>query len=175
MEAYRNAGAKHATIADLQVAELDSANVIATVRWNALSEDGVLLRAFTVSYQMLQAPDGWRILSYTYHDERAGLTKSNLGWPSGDTQPQRLHALKLSERLEVVLLARVRVDEKLSIAGIFLPVLTGAAARLLPRPRKCSPNVATEDRGFQAVMKTGATGLEPATSGVTGRVGHGDD
>jgi ketosteroid isomerase-like protein len=70
MEAYRNAGAKRATIADLQVAAFDSASVIATVRWNALSEDGALLRDFTVSYQMLrQEPDGWRILSYTYHDE----------------------------------------------------------------------------------------------------------
>ncbi|MCA1703885.1 MAG: nuclear transport factor 2 family protein [Actinobacteria bacterium] len=72
MEAYQNAGAKRATIADLEVTKLDSASVIATVRWNALSEDGALLRDFTVSYQMLrQESDGWRILSYTYHDERA--------------------------------------------------------------------------------------------------------
>ncbi|MGH2800086.1 MAG: DUF6841 family protein [Thermoleophilaceae bacterium] len=70
MDAYRNAGAKRATIADLQVTQLDSASVIATVRWNALAEDGALLREFTVSYQMLrQEPDGWRIFSYTYHDE----------------------------------------------------------------------------------------------------------
>lgn len=70
MEAYRNAGAKHATIADLQVMQLDGASAIATVRWNALSEDRGLLRDFTVSYQMLrQEPDGWRILSYTYHAE----------------------------------------------------------------------------------------------------------
>jgi ketosteroid isomerase-like protein len=69
MEAYRNAGAKRATIADLQVAALDSVSVIATVRWNALSGDGALLRDFTVSYQMLrQEPDAWRILSYTYHE-----------------------------------------------------------------------------------------------------------
>lgn len=70
MEAYRNAGARRVTIADLRVVELDSASVIATVRWNALSEEGALLRDFTVSYQMLgQESDGWRILSYTYHDE----------------------------------------------------------------------------------------------------------
>lgn len=70
MEGYRNAGAAHATVADLQVTQLDSASVIATVRWNALSGDGALLRDFTTSYQMLrQEPDSWRILSYTYHNE----------------------------------------------------------------------------------------------------------
>jgi hypothetical protein len=69
---YRNAGAKRATIADLRVTKLDSASVIATVRWNALSEDGTLLRDFTVSYQMLRKePDRWRMLSYTYHAGRA--------------------------------------------------------------------------------------------------------
>src|SRR5919106_783923 len=50
MEAYRNAGAKRATIADLQVTQLDGASAIATVRWNALSEDRALLRDFSVSY-----------------------------------------------------------------------------------------------------------------------------
>ena len=70
MEAYRNAGAKRATIADLRVTQLDSASVIATVRWNALAEDGALLRDFTTSYQMLrQKSDGWRIISYTYHHD----------------------------------------------------------------------------------------------------------
>jgi hypothetical protein len=70
MEAYRNAGAKRATIADLRVTPLDSASVIATVRWNALAEDGALLRDFTTSYQMLrQKSDGWRIISYTYHHD----------------------------------------------------------------------------------------------------------
>jgi ketosteroid isomerase-like protein len=67
MEAYRNAGAKEATIADLQVVQLDGASSIATVRWNALAGDGTLLREFTVTYQLLRQPDGWRILSYTYH------------------------------------------------------------------------------------------------------------
>jgi ketosteroid isomerase-like protein len=67
MEAYRSAGAKRATIAELRVARLDSASSIATVRWNALSEDGALLREFTVSYQLLRQPGGWKILSYTYH------------------------------------------------------------------------------------------------------------
>lgn len=69
MAAYRNAGAKRATIADLRVMQLDAASSIATVRWNALSADGALLREFTVSYQLLRQPDGWRILSYTYHSD----------------------------------------------------------------------------------------------------------
>jgi ketosteroid isomerase-like protein len=70
MEAYRNAGATKATIAELQVTQLDRTSAIATVRWNALSGDGALLRDFATSYQMLrEEPRGWRILSYTYHDD----------------------------------------------------------------------------------------------------------
>ncbi len=70
MEAYRNAGATRATIAELQVTQLDRTSVIATVRWNALTADGTLLRDFTTSYQMLREESGeWRVLSYTYHDE----------------------------------------------------------------------------------------------------------
>ena len=69
MEAYRNAGAKEAAIADLQVLQLDGASSIATVRWSARAEDGTVLREFTVSYQMLRRPGGWTILSYTYHSD----------------------------------------------------------------------------------------------------------
>lgn len=70
MDAYRNAGAARAAIADLQVTPLGKTSLIATVRWNALAEDGRLLRDFTTSYQLLRDdPGGWRILSYTYHDE----------------------------------------------------------------------------------------------------------
>jgi ketosteroid isomerase-like protein len=67
MEAYRNAGATEAAIADLQVVQLDDASSLATVRWIARSEDGTALREFTVTYQMLRRSDGWTILSYTYH------------------------------------------------------------------------------------------------------------
>lgn len=70
MEAYRNSGATRAAVADLRVTTLDGTSVIATVRWNAVAEDGRLLRDFTTSYQLLrQEQDGWRILSYTYHHE----------------------------------------------------------------------------------------------------------
>lgn len=71
MAAYRNAGAAEAAIADLQVVQLDGASSIATVRWSARSADGAVLREFTVSYQMLRRPAGWRLLSYTYHSDRA--------------------------------------------------------------------------------------------------------
>ena len=67
MDAYRNAGATEAAIADLEVVQLDGANSIATVSWIARADDGAVLREFTVSYQMLRQRDGWMILSYTYH------------------------------------------------------------------------------------------------------------
>jgi hypothetical protein len=69
MEAYRNAGATRATIAGLHVTRLDGANAFTTVRWNALSADGALLRDFATTYQMLSdEPGAWRVLSYVYHD-----------------------------------------------------------------------------------------------------------
>lgn len=68
MDAYRQAGAAQATIADLRINRLDNMSAIATVRWNALSDVGELLRAFTTSYQLLREErGGWRVLSYTYH------------------------------------------------------------------------------------------------------------
>lgn len=69
MDAYRKAGAAQATIVDLDVNRLDGTSAIATVRWNAVSDVGVLLRDFTTSYQLLrEGRGGWRVLSYTYHD-----------------------------------------------------------------------------------------------------------
>lgn len=68
MDAYREAGATQATVADLHVTQLDSTTAIATVRWNAFSANGALLRDFTTSYHLLgEERGGWRILSYTYH------------------------------------------------------------------------------------------------------------
>lgn len=70
IDAYRKAGATRATVADLHLIHLDSTSAIATVRWNAFSVDGALLRDFTTSYQLLgDERGGWRILSYTYHHE----------------------------------------------------------------------------------------------------------
>jgi len=46
--------------------------------------------------------------------------------------------------------------------------------RLLPEPSSATRCQATQTGQFPGSSKTGATGLEPATSGVTGRVGHHD-
>ena len=69
MEAYRSAGATRATIVELDVRPLGRSSALATVRWNALADDGTLLRDFRTSYHLLRDdPDGWHILTYTYHD-----------------------------------------------------------------------------------------------------------
>jgi hypothetical protein len=46
-----------------------------------------------------------------------------------------------------------------------------SAARLLPKVRRLAPHQKTQSVDLQALRETGATGLEPATSGVTGRYG----
>jgi ketosteroid isomerase-like protein len=70
MDAYRNAGAKRATIAALNITPLGRSSILTTVRWNVESDDGAVLRDFATSYHMLrQDLGGWRILSYTNHDD----------------------------------------------------------------------------------------------------------
>jgi hypothetical protein len=70
MAAYRNAGATRAAIAALEVTPLGHSCALAIVRWNAVADDGALVRAFTTSYHMLRAESGdWRILSYTNHQD----------------------------------------------------------------------------------------------------------
>ena len=70
MDAYRNAGAKRATIAALSITPLGRSSILTTVRWNVQSDDGAELRDFATSYHMLRKETGgWRILSYTNHDD----------------------------------------------------------------------------------------------------------
>jgi ketosteroid isomerase-like protein len=70
MAAYRNAGATRAAIAALDVTPLGHSCALATVRWNAVADDGALVRDFATSYHMLRAESGdWRILSYTNHQD----------------------------------------------------------------------------------------------------------
>jgi ketosteroid isomerase-like protein len=70
MEAYRSAGATRAAIAALDVTPLGHSCALATVRWNAVADDGALVRDFATSYHMLRAESGdWRILSYTNHQD----------------------------------------------------------------------------------------------------------
>lgn len=70
MDAYRKAGAKRATIAALNITPLGRSSILTTVRWNVQSDDGAMLRDFATSYHMLRKETGgWRILSYTNHDD----------------------------------------------------------------------------------------------------------
>jgi hypothetical protein len=47
-------------------------------------------------------------------------------------------------------------------------------ARIGPRAVPCAPEQTTQPAHLQALQKREGTGLEPATSGVTGRVGYND-
>jgi hypothetical protein len=53
-------------------------------------------------------------------------------------------------------------------AGLLLKPWMQTAARLLPGFTVRAPNTTTEDADLQRKRRDGATGLEPATSGVTG-------
>jgi hypothetical protein len=68
MEAYENAGAARADVAQLDVLPLGKSSAIATVRWHVLDAAGTLLRDFRSTYHLLLAGGAWRILSYTNHD-----------------------------------------------------------------------------------------------------------
>ncbi len=47
--------------------QLGEDSVFASVHWNALDANGKLVRDTWTSYQLLAAPEGWRLLSYTNH------------------------------------------------------------------------------------------------------------
>jgi len=51
----------------MNTVQLGEYGVFATVNWNALDEDGNVVRDTWTSYQLLTTPDGWRFLSYTNH------------------------------------------------------------------------------------------------------------
>jgi hypothetical protein len=66
--AYRYAaGAGKWTPVEIDRRQLGEHSVFATVHWNALDEDGQVVRDTWTSYQLLATPDGWRFLSYTNH------------------------------------------------------------------------------------------------------------
>jgi hypothetical protein len=52
---------------EIQTRQLGEHSVFATAHWNAVDEDGQVLRDTWTSYQLLASPDGWRFLSYTNH------------------------------------------------------------------------------------------------------------
>lgn len=69
MTAYRNAGAARADVVELDVAPLGKSGAMATVHWHVLNEAGALRRDFRTTYHLLRTDEGWRILSYTNHDD----------------------------------------------------------------------------------------------------------
>ncbi len=69
MEAYNDAGAARADIAEIDVKQLGTSSAFATVRWHVLDEAGTLLRDFRSTYHLLSTDGAWRILSYTNHVE----------------------------------------------------------------------------------------------------------
>jgi len=69
MAAYARSGAAQADIAALDIVPLGKSSVFATVRWHVRDARDGLLKDFLTTYQLLRVTDGWRILSYTNHDE----------------------------------------------------------------------------------------------------------
>ena len=62
-----------------------------------------------------------------------------------------------------------RLRKTPSLQAFSLSISDRRAARLLPEIARCMPSETTEEVICRANGETGATGLEPATSGVTGR------
>ncbi len=55
------------TPAEIDARQLGEQSAFATVHWNAVNSDGVVVRDTWTSYHLLATPDGWRFLSYTNH------------------------------------------------------------------------------------------------------------
>jgi hypothetical protein len=69
MAAYRRSGAVRADIASLDSMPLGKSSLVATIRWHVHDATGALIKDFRTSYQLLRAGGGWRILTYTNHDD----------------------------------------------------------------------------------------------------------
>jgi hypothetical protein len=68
IDAYRRAaGVKTWKRLETDSRQLGEYSVSASVHWNALDAKGKLVRDTWTSYQLLAAPEGWQLLSYTNH------------------------------------------------------------------------------------------------------------
>ena len=67
MARYRGSGATTWSPVEIGVLPAGESACFATVRWNALAQDGSVLRDTTTTYQLLGGPGGWRFVSYTNH------------------------------------------------------------------------------------------------------------
>jgi ketosteroid isomerase-like protein len=69
MAAYAQSGAARADIVELDVVHLGRSSAFVTVHWHVRDADGAILKDFRTTYHLLRADGGWRILSYTNHDD----------------------------------------------------------------------------------------------------------
>jgi ketosteroid isomerase-like protein len=69
MAAYAQSGAARADIAELDLTELGRSSAFATVHWLVRAADGGIVKDFRTTYHLVRAGGGWRILSYTNHDD----------------------------------------------------------------------------------------------------------
>jgi hypothetical protein len=65
--AYRVMGVVAWKQVEIDARRLGEHSFFATVHWNAVADDGEVLRDTWTSYQLLDTSDGWRFLSYTNH------------------------------------------------------------------------------------------------------------
>ena len=67
IDAYRGGGVATWRRIETDTRELGEYSVFTTIRWNAVDEDGSVLRDTRTTYHLLATADGWRLLSYTNH------------------------------------------------------------------------------------------------------------
>ena len=68
IDAYRRAShARKWSPSEIETKALGEHSAFATVHWNALDDEGNVVRDTSTSYQLIRTPDGWRLLSYTNH------------------------------------------------------------------------------------------------------------
>jgi len=69
MAAYAQSGATRADIVELDVTELGRSSAFATVHWHVRAADDAIVKDFRATYHLVSTDSGWRILSYTNHDD----------------------------------------------------------------------------------------------------------
>lgn len=69
MAAYSRSGAARADIAELDVTPLGRSSAYATVHWLVRDDEGAVVKDFRTTYHLVTAARGWRIVSYTNHDD----------------------------------------------------------------------------------------------------------
>jgi hypothetical protein len=52
---------------DVEAKALGGYSAFVTAHWNAVDDEGSVVRDTSTSYQVLATPAGWRLMSYTSH------------------------------------------------------------------------------------------------------------